>query len=60
VLTLTVALAKELSGEAAVERAATTCCASEANCENAKVQSQEEIYVQETERRFNGSINRCC
>ncbi|MEO7299202.1 MAG: carbon starvation CstA family protein [Verrucomicrobiota bacterium] len=63
VIALAFALAKELSGEAALERAQvveTNCC-TEKHCESdAATKSTEKIYVQETERRFNGSVNRCC
>jgi carbon starvation protein len=51
IIALGFALLKELSGEAAVERAHKThavCCASEKNA-----------YVQAAEKRFDG-INRCC
>jgi carbon starvation protein len=64
ILALAFALAKELSGEAAVERAQVVennCCI-ENHCEKRTEQkSLEKIYVQETERRFNsGGVNRCC
>ena len=62
-LALAFALARELSGEAAVERARVV----EANCdcleEHSAIDTEkklEKLYVQETERRFNGSVNRCC
>ena len=68
VIALTVALGKELSGEAAVERAQIadkTCCPHETHCDSKNKsnndKSLEKIYVQETERKFNsGSVNRCC
>lgn len=68
VIALTVALGKELSGEAAVERAQIadkTCCHLETHCDaenkSDNDKSLEKIYVQETERRFNsGNVNRCC
>ncbi len=69
---LAFALAKELSGESAVERARVadpaTCCADHqretglrsASLDQTKT-SLEKSYLQETERRFNsGSVNRCC
>jgi carbon starvation protein len=49
--TLCLALAKELSGEAQMERAQQNVCA----CENHDAR----IYVQVTEERFNG-VKRCC
>ncbi len=70
-IALAFTLAKELSGEAAVERARiadqSTGCAEHQHhtdvqsdpSESAKT-SLEKSYVQETERRFNGSVNRCC
>ncbi|MEO6183151.1 MAG: carbon starvation protein A, partial [Verrucomicrobiota bacterium] len=70
-IALAFTLAKELSGEAAVERACTADqsigCAEHQHhtdvqsdpSESAKT-SLEKSYVQETERRFNGSVNRCC
>jgi len=69
--TLAFALAKELSGEAAVERSRIadqpTCCAEHQHDTNAQwkgseseKKSLEESYVKETERRFSGSVNRCC
>jgi carbon starvation protein len=57
-LALVFALARELSGEADLERARHHACAS---AENAGVQRHHkaEIYVQTAEQRFNG-VNRCC
>ncbi len=66
VIALTVALGKELSGEAAVERAQIVAeinpCCDETHCDaGADKKSLENIYMQETERKFNsGSVNRCC
>jgi carbon starvation protein len=61
VLALAFALAKELSGQAAVERAQVVeeKCGAEMHCATHK-KSLEKIYVQETERRFSGTPNRCC
>jgi hypothetical protein len=54
---LTLALAKELSGENQLERAQ-QAQAHECNCdEHAK--SAEQIYVETTEKRFTG-VRRCC
>ena len=57
-LAVAFALARELSGEADLERAQHHACAS---AENAGEQRHEkaQIYVQTTEQRFNG-VNRCC
>jgi len=67
-LALAFALAKELSGEAALERAGQT--ASDCACGSAahhkinllgepESPTKEQLYVETVERRFNG-INRCC
>jgi carbon starvation protein len=48
-------LAKELSGEAQLERARQQAC----TCTTNAKQSPEQIYVATTEQRFNG-IRRCC
>jgi carbon starvation protein len=53
-LALALALAKELSGEAALERAHKTACISESQ----PVEGQR-VYLETTEHRFKG-INRCC
>jgi carbon starvation protein len=70
-LTLAFALAKELSGEAALERArqtANTCvCGSPAHHRidllgekaASRAPTPEQLYVETLEKRFNG-INRCC
>jgi carbon starvation protein len=58
---LTIALAKELSGEAHLERAQ-TAQAHECKCEgqaDAPVKSAEQLYVETTEQRFTG-VRRCC
>ena len=65
-VTLGFALAKELSGEAQLERAqknqSSMCHCQEQNsagiCSERRTKSSE-LYVETTERRFNG-INRCC
>ncbi|MEP6664022.1 MAG: carbon starvation CstA 5TM domain-containing protein, partial [Verrucomicrobiota bacterium] len=66
-LALGLALAKELSGESALERAQllekTACCMKNENAAGVAVDEKkalEKIYVQETEKRFNGGVNRCC
>jgi carbon starvation protein len=65
IITLGLALAKELSGEAQLERArqAPELCASREGaikCEPAGQQKNDSrLYVEVTERRFKG-INRCC
>ncbi|MEO6034353.1 MAG: carbon starvation CstA family protein [Verrucomicrobiota bacterium] len=62
ILALALALAKELSGEAAVDRARVVenDCGLE-NCSSIDPEKNlEKVYVQETERRFSGGINRCC
>jgi len=51
-VTLTLGLAKELSGETHYERARQQVCACEQH-------SDQQIYVQATEARFNG-VRRCC
>jgi len=70
-LALAFALAKELSGEAALERArqtANTCvCGSPSHpkvnllgeTDTSRAPTREELYVESLEKRFNG-INRCC
>ena len=62
-LALLLALAKELSGEAALERAqqASTCDCSLHNSDEMKAatKTKAEIYVQTTEARFKG-VRRCC
>jgi hypothetical protein len=65
-LALALALAKELSGEAALERArqtATPCACGSASHHKINLLgeqgSREQLYVETVERRFNG-INRCC
>jgi len=70
-LTLAFALAKELSGEAALERArdtANTCaCGSPAHHkinligekDASRAPTEEQLYVETLEKRFNG-IHRCC
>ncbi|MEK7707765.1 MAG: hypothetical protein AAB380_07190, partial [Verrucomicrobiota bacterium] len=56
---LTLALAKELSGEAAIERAHqhTTVC----DCGHVEHgdKAAQKIYLEVTEQRFNG-VRRCC
>jgi Carbon starvation protein, predicted membrane protein len=52
------ALAKELSGEAQLERAQQAqLCLCEQHCQERK--SSEQLYVETTEQRFNG-VRRCC
>jgi hypothetical protein len=53
-------LAKELSGEAQLERARqqATLCAHRHH-EQAAAKSDAQLYVQVTEQRFNG-VRRCC
>ncbi len=70
-LTLALALARELSGEAALERARQTpgscACASSSQHtihllgapDSGRAVSSEQVYVETLERRFNG-IHRCC
>ncbi len=66
ILALAFALAKELSGEAAVERAQVVgkncCCMGENKL--SKMDSEKralgKTYAQETERRFRPGANRCC
>ena len=70
-LALTLALAKELSGEAALERArqtANTCvCGPQSHHkidllgekETSRAPTKEQLYVETLEKRFNG-YNRCC
>jgi carbon starvation protein len=56
---LALALAKELSGEAAIERAqqqASVCECGHAECDSKAAQK---IYLEVTEQRFNG-VRRCC
>jgi carbon starvation protein len=63
IIALAFALAKELSGEAAMERAQiveNNCCAEKHRESNPETKSKETIYVKETERRFSGGVNRCC
>jgi len=58
---LTIALAKELSGEAHLERAQ-TAQAHECKCEghaDVPAKSPEQLYVETTEQRFTG-VRRCC
>ena len=61
VLALTIALAKELSGEAHLERAkqeiATSECAHDEHQHANKTDAK--IYLETTERRFTG-VRRCC
>ena len=57
-LALVFALARELSGEADLERAHHHACASAENA-GAQRHNKAEIYVQTAEQRFNG-VNRCC
>jgi hypothetical protein len=52
---LALALAKELSGEAQLERAQKQVCECDAHADN----SAAKIYVETTEQRFNG-VRRCC
>jgi len=52
---LAFALAKELSGEAQLERAQKQVCECGAQAEK----SADKIYVETTEQRFNG-VRRCC
>jgi carbon starvation protein len=52
---LAFALAKELSGEAQLERAQKQVC----ECDTHSEKSVEKIYVETTEQRFNG-MRRCC
>jgi carbon starvation protein len=52
---LAFALAKELSGEAQMERAQKQVCECDAHADK----SVEKIYVETTEQRFNG-VRRCC
>ena len=52
---LTFALAKELSGEAQMERAQKQVCECDAHADK----SVERIYIESTEQRFNG-VRRCC
>jgi carbon starvation protein len=54
-LALAVALARELSGEAQLERARQQVC----TCHEAPAKTPEVLYVQTTEERFNG-VRRCC
>jgi hypoxanthine phosphoribosyltransferase len=54
-LTLAFALAKELSGEAQLERAQKQVCECDAHVDT----SAKKIYVETTEQRFNG-VRRCC
>lgn len=54
-LALAVALARELSGEAQLERARQQVC----TCHEATPKTPEALYVQTTEERFNG-VRRCC
>jgi carbon starvation protein len=54
-LALGVALAKELSGEAQMARAQQQAC----ECHEPDARTPKQIYVNMTERRFNG-VNRCC
>ena len=62
-LALTLALAKELSGEAAVDRAQ-TCVKPKVNLLGGRAaaiqQERGEAYVAAAERRFDGKPNRCC
>ena len=57
-LALIFALAKELSGEADLDRAHEHACAAAENATAIKHQKAQ-IYVQTAEQRFNG-VNRCC
>lgn len=61
-LGLTLALARELSGEARVERASTDghACDCRASLDSQPSRArQQQLYVQTTEERFNG-VRRCC
>ncbi len=60
VATLALTLAKELSGEAQMARAreAATQCGCDAHSHTGQ-KSDQQIYVEQTEQRFNG-VNRCC
>jgi carbon starvation protein len=60
-LALGFALAKELSGEAQLERARATAAVCECNAHQQKAvaKSDAQIYVETTEQRFNG-VQRCC
>ena len=61
VLALGFALAKELSGEAQLERARATAavCECDAHQQKSAAKSDAQIYVETTEQRFNG-VRRCC
>jgi hypothetical protein len=64
-LALLLGLARELSGEAQLERAQhaqTPClCAEHAAFKvRAEAKSPEELYLEHVEQRFSGSVNRCC
>jgi hypothetical protein len=52
---LALGLAKELSGEAQLERAQKQVC----ECSGHTEKSAQKIYVETTEQRFNG-VTRCC
>ena len=63
-LALAFALAKELSGEAQLERAqhaaaVCDCGQSLAPSENISRKTDEQLYLETTEKRFNG-VTRCC
>jgi hypothetical protein len=65
---LALALARELSGEAHLERAQQQACACSRACESADQprtdvrggdKTKQQLYVEVTEQRFNG-VRRCC
>jgi len=56
---LTIALAKELSGESHLERARQEAAACDCADHQHAAKSDEQIYVETTERRFTG-VRRCC
>jgi len=56
---LTLALAKELSGEAAIERAQQHATVSECDHAARGDKTAQKIYLEVTEQRFNG-VRRCC
>ena len=56
---LTLALAKELSGEAHLERAQQSAAVCECNHAEEGSKTPQQIYVESTEQRFNG-VRRCC
>jgi hypothetical protein len=59
---LTIVLAKELSGEASIERARKNeiaCDCKDGVHSKADMKSEEQLYLEMTEQRFNG-VRRCC